>query len=193
MGGRDYPGREILGAGSARSVLERLMDGDPLEIGPRCQERIEHHAILVAWDRLWLRSAARIAYSAPTYDGTPPLDLFLMEHVDLSIDELIEEDREEENAGQPPLEPWDPRYSFLAETVGMEPALARKACIRFNDLPEAVRRTYFAVALARKTIHRWVAEGHGPPHKVKEDLKRAFAALSLPFDGYERFERGGDA
>jgi hypothetical protein len=190
MGSGDYPGRDILGAGGPRKVLERLVDGDPLEIGPRCQARIEEEAVFVAWDRLWLRAAARIAYASRAYRGVPPLALFLHEQIDLSIEDLIREDREEERSGLPARTPRDPRYAFVSEQLGMDPGLARKGCIRFNDLPKEVRQTYFAVALGRKTFHRWIAEGHGPPERVHASLKRAFEALSIPYDEGD-VERGG--
>lgn len=192
MQGDDYPGRAILGAGSARKVLERLIDGDPLELGPRCQERISESAVFVAWDRLWLRAAARIAYAAPRYKGLPRLDVFIDERIDQSIEDLLREDIEEDRGGVPVSEPWDPRYAFVSEQVGIDPNLARSACIRFNDMPLDVRRTYFAVALGKKTFHRWIAEGNGPPEAIHAKLKRAFEALSLPYDEND-FRSGGKA
>lgn len=193
MSNEDYPGREILGGGSAKKVLKRLIDGDPLEIGPRCQERIEESAVFVAWDRLWLRAVARVAYAAPNYRGTPPLDVFLAEWIDVAIGDLITEDREEDRKGVPVSTPWDPRYAFVSEQVGIDPALARSACIRFNDLALDVRRTYFAVALGKKTFNRWVAEGNGPPDAIRSQLKQAFEALSIPYDEGGFGGKGGDA
>jgi hypothetical protein len=191
MGSGDYPGRKILGAGTPRKVLQLLTDGDPLEIGPRCQERIEERAVFVDWERLWLRSLAHIALLAPRYKGKPKLDLFLAEGIDVAIGDLIREDREEDRKGVPVTTPWDPRYAFVSEQVGMEPGLARTACIRFNGLPRGVRSTYFAVALQKKTFNRWVAEGHGPPEKIHAQLKQAFEALSIPYDGDNGPDKGG--
>jgi hypothetical protein len=97
--------------------------------------------------------------------------------IDEALEDLVEEDREEETSGLPPTIPWDPRFAFLSEILGLEPALARRACLRFNLLPDDVRRTYFAVVIEGKTMRRYVAEGNGPPSQVREYLKRALGAL----------------
>lgn len=192
MNGDHYPGREILGAGSSRAVLAKLLEGDPLELGPRCEERVEEAAVFVACDRLRLRAIARVAYAAPRYKGLPKLDVFLAECIDEAIGDLLKEDIEDDRNGVPVNEPWDPRYAFVSEQVGLDPSLARSACIRFNDLPFDVRRTYFVLALGRRTFNRWVAEGNGPPEAIHERLRRAFEALSLPYDEND-FRRGGEA
>ncbi len=173
----DYPGHAILGARSPSVVLARLIDGDPLEIEARCKARITEHALLLALRRVHLRAVARVAHRAPRYRGTPGLDEWMNMRIDEAIHDLVEEDAEEELSGLPPSEPWDPRYAFVSEALGMEPALARRACFAFNRLPHEVRRTYFAIAIEGKTIHRYVAEGNGPPNKVIEDLNRALRAL----------------
>lgn len=178
MGNNDDPGRDVLGSGKPRDVLLRLMDGDPLEIGPRCQERLQTECRLVDLSRLVLRAYARIAYAAPKYRGEPPLTQWLQERIDQCVAELMREDREEERSGIPAEEPWDARYAWVAETLGLEPELARRACIAFNDLPRDVRQAYFAISVEHKSLNRWVAEGNGPPDEVREKLARAFRALS---------------
>ncbi len=178
----DFPGRAILGARSSREVLARLLDGDPLEIDARCRERIVARALMLALRRVYLRAVARIAHQGPRYLGVPGLDVWLTQRIDESLDDLIAEDREEELSGVPPTSPWDPRFAFVSETLGIEPALARRACLCFNMLPDEVRRTYFAIAVERKSLHRYVAEGHGPPARVREQLDQALRALGLPID-----------
>jgi hypothetical protein len=187
----DYPGRAILGSRSPRVVLTRLIDGDPLEIEARCRERILEQALLLALQRVHLRAVARIAHCAPRYRGSPRLDVWLDACIDESLQDLVEEDREEEISGLPPTEPWDPRFAFVSETLGLEPALARRACVRFNMLPDEVRRAYFAIAIEGKTIHRYVAEGNGPPDRVRGFLARALTALGQKIDPYQDgFEEG---
>jgi hypothetical protein len=187
MASDDYPGKEILGSKVPREVLARLVDGDPLEVAARCVERVRSEGWFIAVDRLQLRSLARIAHAAPI-----PLDLWLQERIDMSIADLLREDREEERSGIPPSSPWDPRYAFVSETLGIAPEEGRRACNAFNALPLDVRQTYFAVYVDGKTIRRWVAEGNGPPEKVHDHLRRAFAALSLRYGegrrGYEEDE-----
>jgi hypothetical protein len=172
-----FPGSDILSRRSPREVLERLVEGDPLEIEARCVERIHADAVLVCVRRLQLRSMARIAYTALRYRGEPALDAWLAERIAFSMRELLDEDREEERLKVPPSRPWDPRYAFLSEALGVEPTLARRACVDFNLLPRGVRSTYFAVLVEGKTIHRYVAEGHGPPERVQSQLRLALRTL----------------
>lgn len=181
-----WPGHELLGGGSARVVLASISEGDPLGIYPRCLERMRSRAQLVSLDRLYRRCLARTAHAAPRYEGSPPLDAWLADRVEEAMADLVQEDREEERLGVPPAEPRDPRYAFVADALGVEPGLARLACIVFNDLGEDVRRTFWDVVIEGKSVHRYVAEGHGPPERVKELLRRGFLALSL-------LENEGDA
>lgn len=190
-GDNPWPGHALLAHRSAKEVLARLIDGDPLEIEARCMARIEHQARFVDVRRLHLRAVARIAHAAPRYRGEPPLDRWIEERIDASMDDLVTEDSEEERSGLPPSQPWDPRYAFLAEALGIEPTLARRACIAFNDQSTEVRRTYFAVVVAKKTIHRYVAEGNGPPEKVKAELQRVLDAIRAAIEPRSGGREGG--
>ena len=169
---------EVLRGRSPREILARLVEGDPLEIEARCRERIETLALLVDLQRLHLRTAARVAHAAPSWRGEPPISEWLADRIEVSMRELIREDFEAERSGIPPEKPWDPRYAFVSEALGVEPALARRACVAFNKLPLEVRCVYFAVAVQGKTVNRHVAEGHGPPEKARAQLKMAVQAIS---------------
>jgi len=162
---------------SAREILERLMDGDPAEIEPRCRELLREQALLLDPTRLYVRSLARVAHAARLHAKHASLDQWLRERIAESIDDLIEEDREAERSGIPPSEPWDPRYAFISEVLGLEPTIARRACADFNVLPHRVRHAFFAIAVEGTSIRRYVAEGHGPPARVKADLAHAARIL----------------
>ena len=174
----EEPGNALLRGGSSREILERIFEGDPLEIEARCRERIESRAYLLDAGRLHLRAVARVARAAPGWKGEPSLAEFIMERIDYSAQELIQEDREEELSGTPPADPQDPRFTLLTETLGIPIALARRACVAFNYLPERVRCAYFAVLVRGKTVNRYVAEGHGPPGRVKADIEMALQTIS---------------
>lgn len=72
----------------------------------------------------------------------------------------------------------DVRFAFLAETLGIPVALARRACVAFNYLPDRIRGAYYAVLVEGKTVNRYVAEGHGPPERVRADIEAAIRAIS---------------
>jgi len=172
------PGYALLRGGSAREILKRIFDGDPLEIEARCRAQIETRGYLLDVGRLHLRAIARVARAASGWSGDPSLGEFIMERIEYSAQELIQEDREEELSGTPCADPEDVRFAFLAETLGIPMALARRACVAFNYLPERVRCAYFAVLVQGKTVNRYVAEGHGPPERVKADIEMAVQTIS---------------
>ena len=191
-GPSEVSGSSLLRGGNAREILERILDGDPLELEARCRERIERRAYLLDLGRLHLRVVARVARAAPSWNGTPSLADFIMERIEYSMQELIQEDREEELSGSPAADPHDPRFRLLVETLGIPIALARRASLAFNYLPERVRCAYFAVLVQGRTVNRYVAEGHGPPGKVKADIELALKTISDAIGRPQGGEEGPD-
>jgi hypothetical protein len=178
----DFPGKALFAARSPREILRRLLDGDPLEIGARAAERLRQRALLLEHESLVLRTIARTALAGFTYAGTPPMDEWLTARVDEGIADLLGEDEEAEHGGLPPSEPFEDRLRFISEVTGLSPTRARRACVRFNGLPDSARLAFFEVVVEEKRFNRYVAEGHGPPAKLREELMAAFEALSLPLD-----------
>jgi hypothetical protein len=105
-----------------------------------------------------------------------------MKRIDDAIDDLVREDEEAEHRGIPPEEPFEERLLFVSEVTGLEPTQARRACLRFNSLPEETRVAFFHVVVEQVRFNRYVAEGHGPPAKLRDQLMAAFEALSMPLD-----------
>jgi DNA-directed RNA polymerase specialized sigma24 family protein len=128
---------------------------------------------------LHLRALARAAHGAPRYRGSPPLAVWLRTCIDRSIDDLLDEDRDEERSFSLTDGELEHPYAFIADLLQCEPELARSACVAFNALPREDRRTFFAIVIERTPLVRFVAQGNGPPMKVKESLRRAFRALGL--------------
>lgn len=179
---RDFPGAESLRGQSPMEVLHRLLDHDPFELQTRSIGRLEERALLISERRVYLRALARVAYGAPRYRGEPPLDDWLAGRIDQAIEEILEEDLEAELANEPIPVPYESRLVSLAEGLGLEIGMTRRACLRFNALPDRVRRTFFALAIHGKTLKRHVAEGNGPPLQVHADLHDALSALSAYAD-----------
>ncbi len=182
-GGKEFPGSEALRGRSPMEVLHRLLDHDPFELQGRSVGRLEARALLLAERRVYLRTLARVAYAAPKYRGVPPLDEWLEGRIDQAIEEILEEDLEAELSGEPLAVPYESRLVSLSESLGLEIGMTRRACLRFNALPDRARRAFFAVAIQGKTVHRYVAEGQGPPLTVVADLRLALDALSAPAAG----------
>lgn len=131
-------------------ILEELADGDPLEIGPRTVARVRERALLLDFERTAERAMARVALSALSYRGEPPFEQWLEARIDQAIADMLEEDATEEFEGVPPENGHEPRFEWLAGAFGLEPALARRACVRFNDLPERTRRVFVLTTLEER-------------------------------------------
>ena len=171
-------GPELLRDGTTREVLRRIWEGDPLKLGDLCEERLDERALLIDVTRAQSRAMALVAHAASRFDGQKPFAPWLRERVDAALDDLLDEDGEDERAGVPPSEPWDPRFAFLSEVLGIEPGLARRACVLFNALPHPERRAFWAVVIEGKSIARHVAEGHGPPDLARARVEHALLTVS---------------
>ena len=182
--------RELFAGGSPREVLGRLLDGDPLDIGERTRLRLKAKALLLDAERWTLRSMARVAFAAPRWDGTSALLEWIDQQVDRAASDLLDEDRAALH--QPPAqEESDSRYAFLTQALGIEPEIALRACVVFNDLPDHVRRAFWALVVEGKSFARCVSEGLGTREQVQADGRRALTALSQLSDPDEPQVAGG--
>lgn len=172
-----FPVREILSLGSARAVLAKLIEGDPLEIGTRCIEQIRAHALLLSVKQVHLRAVARVAHAAPRYRGTPALPEWLDQRIRESIEEVRREERAVERGGALTELAPDHVYLHVASALRIDKECARRACVAFNDLPSSVRHAFYSVVIEGKSVRRYVAEGNGPPSQVRAHLRSASAAL----------------
>jgi hypothetical protein len=174
----DFPGSRLLVARSASILLDRLADGDPLELGPRLVDRMVDQAICVDGQRLIDMVVARVAHDAMGYEGEPSLDEFLNACIDKAIDAFLIREAEAESAGAPLEIPEDPYHVFFSQVLGVELPMARKISIHFHYLPLATRRAFQAIFVDQMSINRWVAEGNGPPERVMAQLKYALEMMS---------------
>jgi hypothetical protein len=174
---RTYPGSEVLAGQSPRKVLAKILRGDPLGMDSRCADRVAHHANLVDPDRLYDHATAWVAHQAFGYDGTPPLDEFLTTCIDSTIRTLLDEDIEVQRQGIPALGDPDPSSTtsvshWLADCLGIEPPIARKCAVVYNNLPIPVREAFWAVVIQSKPLER------AAPAKAKARVRYALAMMS---------------
>lgn len=173
----DWPGRELLSGSSPREVLMRLCDGDPLEIGARVEEHLRESAVLVDGRRAVSRAAARIAHAAMRYRGSPELGAFLQRSIAQGVEELVEEEGEDELALIPVDDDPGAHHLFLWKLLGIEPQLARRACIAFNRQPLEVRRAFLSVAGDGVSIHDHAARSGSTEGRVRELLSTALRSM----------------
>ncbi|MCE9595201.1 MAG: hypothetical protein K8S98_13525 [Planctomycetes bacterium] len=167
-------------------MLARLIADDPLGIAGLCAERLAARAVLVSATELVGHAMARVAFHAMTYDGEEAFEVFVTECIDRAVDDLLSEQREEERSGVPLAAPSPPHCELLTRKFGIEPQLARRAAIVFNDLPDSTRRVWWMVAVEGAPIERCVDAGLGARERVAAELRRAMTALS-------RFQDSGRA
>lgn len=173
-----FPGCELLAGGSPREILHRIHDGDPLGMLRRCEDRIVVRATMMDVQRVLPVAVASVAHAAPRYHGDPPLDEWLDRCIDRGVRSLVDRDAEDERGGIPPTPPFDSHLLRMSQILGVEPPLARWATVVYHHLPTPTRRAFYAVAVQGKTINRWVAEGHGPPHTARERITHAMGMIS---------------
>jgi hypothetical protein len=128
-------------------------------------------------ERLVLRTMARVSLSAMAYRGEPPLAQWIRGRIDDAIDDLINEDREREFNGLPLEHPVEHHYAFIADLLGVEPGLARRACLIVNDLPDDHRHAFWSLVIEGLSFERYIALGHDK-EKTREALRSALRAVS---------------
>lgn len=173
-----FPGAELLASGTAKEVLERILVGDPLGVVDRARAWLDTHAFLIDSNRLGLRAMAHAAHSARRYRGKPDLHTWLELLMERSVKELVDEDREDERNGVRVVVDEVAPYAFIADALGIESALARRACVIFNGMVEYDRQVFYATSVLGKSMHRHVSEGFGPPARAEAALQRVLRRLN---------------
>jgi hypothetical protein len=186
--------KRVLGAGTPREVLARLVDGDPLRIGPRCQERLASQRLLMDLRRLHLRAVAHVARNARSYRGAPVLDVWLAEQVRRSVKELLDEDRQRLREDPPETGPGDPWLQGVGRILGVDPALVARGCAMFNLAPYPIRSAFFGIVLAGEEIGEWARSNGMEESTAQAAVRRALWILGLKdeadLDGF--LEEGDD-
>lgn len=172
-----YPGSELIGTGTPKEILSRILLGDPLGLVARARGWLDVTAYLIDANRLAVRTMAHIAYSARRYQGKPDLSGWIELLMERAVKELINEDLQAERLKLPVAPDALAPFSFVADALGIDPSLARRACVIFNGMAEYDRRVFYATSVQGKSIHRHVSEGHGPPARADAALRRVLARL----------------
>lgn len=168
---------------SPRELLTVLSDGDPLDLALRCLLRRDERGVLVAPRRLLVRTIARCAFKGTHYRPDVPIEAWIRERIDESLDELVEEDEWGDRKGLPVEDPA--HYELLTEVLGCDPVLARAVHARFHRLPGPVRRAYFAVAVRGESPQEYAERARRTVEAVHSDVSRAVSLILSATDGSE--------
>lgn len=171
-------GAELLRGGPPRQVIRRLFEGDPLGIEVRCASSMERRLVLFDMNELFTDVLARVAFDASDYVAGEPVDPWLGARIDLCINEALLKDREDERDHRPVGPPFQTRYLLFAALFGIDPGFGRQACIVFNSAPDEERRVFWETHILKKSLKRYVAQGHGPPRQAREHLRSILRKLA---------------
>lgn len=169
------PWRAWLAGGSARDVLARIVQEDPLELHRRVASRLRAHAYLLDGDRVLLRCFALVARHASRYRGAPAFDTWLDAMVAAAVESVLREDLEPER--HPDVSACSPAFMSLARPLGLEPDALVRACVRFNHLPTADRLAFCALVLRSRTLEDVVRETGENATEVARRARRGLETL----------------
>ena len=172
------PERGALRGRSPREILSRLADGDPLEIAARVDAVMEELGLLLAPDRLHMRSLARIAYAACARGAPQDLGPWLRGIIDASATELLDEDREAEHGGDP-LPRTATTYSAMTLAFGVEHGLARRMSVVFHDMPVLQRRIIFGIVRDGSSLEEIATLLGQPLGEIHARLRAAVESLQF--------------
>jgi hypothetical protein len=161
----------------ADEVLSRISNGDPLELYPLCVQRIRETYFTVDPDRVFERALAFVAVGIEVEKDCDTAG-WLLGRVDRAIQRVLDRDREEERTGIPAENPEE-HFRLFVEGFYREPALARLASVRLNDLEERVRKGFHHLLIEGRSVDECLEMGLGPPERLQRDILIALQAIGL--------------
>jgi len=168
--GRDgVQGSALLGLGTPREVLARIVPDDPLGLARRVARRLRADALLLDADRVLLRAFARVARAAPAWRGRPAVGRWLAQR----IDEAIADVRGESARSDAPL---PAAFEVLGAPLGLDPAALWSRCEAFNRLAPSEREAFFQLVIERRPLDRAAREAGGSASAL---ARRARVALDV--------------
>ena len=164
-----------LAATNPQEVLRRLVDHDALHLQAAVQPRLNARALILDPERVFVRTAARVAYRAVTEAEPSPGKVaeWFARRLDEAIDDCLRQDGQRAARDEYSAEIFDQHAQF--HWTFMVPAReVLRAAVAFNGLPFESRRSFFALLIERRSVDDCVAEGLGPRERLRE---RVLAAL----------------
>ena len=163
---------------TAREVLARISDGDPLRLYPLCAHRTRERYFVVDPDRVFERALSSVAVGMEIDSSGCERADWLIERIDAALRSVLEEDREAERTGARTESGFlDPKYLVFVEAFGTEPARARSAAVQFNGLDERARKAFFHLLVDGESVEACLQRGLGPPDRLRNDVLTALWAL----------------
>ncbi len=171
------PRYELLRGRDPESILSRISQGDPLRLCDLIGKHLRGRSLMIDPDRVHEKALAVIALAAARSAEPRFGPEWILEALDLAIERILREDREEERvaAGCPPENPA--HYAFIHLAFATEPGMTRTAAVAFNNLPQLARRGFYALLVEGKSVEDCLAEGLGPREVLRMNILQSLKAL----------------
>jgi len=140
---------ELLERDDVRSILSRLIEGDPLELSLLANSVVSTETLMVHPARLAARTSAQLAFRAFAGDRPSASVLtWLQRWTRRCLEDLIEEDVDAEQRRAPLSAAELEEFSELVpSTTGIEPQLSRLAAVLFNRYRSQDRLVFYRCAI----------------------------------------------
>ncbi len=165
-------------------VLRALGISGPQKLISRIQGRSRERALLVDQSRLFMRTIVRLSREYEHFDHRSSTRDWLNARIDSAMKDLMILDEEDQRSNKPVLPPYQPRYSYLIGTLGIEPSNARRGCIVLNDQPHETRRVFYEAIVMKRPLKELTIAGWGERPKLEAHLRAALRALTEPSVGF---------
>lgn len=160
--------------GTPRQVLARLVPGDPLDLRALAAAGLRRRALLLDTDALLARLQARVARAARQWEGRPGLSAWLLERVDESLDDLLDESL---GSRIPQTPAPGSALALLAAPLGLSARGMAAGCSRFNALDDATRQAFFTLVLEREGLESGSARLGVAPVELARRARRGLEAF----------------
>ena len=156
-----------------RVTVLRMIESDPLGVDARVRRMVQSRALFVNQEKATVLAMSRLALDAASYAGHPSLEEWVDLAVEVTLGALMDRQREEESQGSPPEDDQDERfYKLLARRLDIPPTAARLACIVLNELPDAQRRIFHAIAYYGTDAATWCRRSGTRLEEAQDTLRQ---------------------
>lgn len=167
---------------SPNDIASDLCEGDKLNLRPRVLRRLHEHCYLFDPERVWLRAISRCVYHGIARGVKNPKGDWLEHMIERTVQDLIEDDREDEWECKPLDEHHMYDYAIFIEKLSIPADRCRIASVRFNSMRLERRRILFRTVVDGWSLEHCEAVGFGPIRRIREDLRRSLTYISHASD-----------
>jgi hypothetical protein len=182
---RPRPAQRAFLQGSARAVLQRLAEGDPLRLRARIVRRLTARHLLMDAEAVLRRTLVHAARDARDLHEAVVLEDWLGERIDRAVSELL--------SAQPECESSLALWRELARPLGLDPRAMARASVRFNARPPEARRAFFQLVLGGASLEECARRGGVTPVELAQAARSSLQVFLDELHAASCSVAGGEA